>query len=262
MPPNVEHNTTDNNVRLTSPPSSPSQSSPETVLYSSKGERKEDGTDDQIFDAETVAASPTAPLGKELDLDLDENGPTVCIVSHIEGEPVYMSGAVSPQDKIADDPSVAGNDNIDCDYRLVFDQMPYRVIRRSALYSLGMPPETDTLVDRLPPQFVTTNLGVQRAWEEWTAWMQNVEGEGSDAYSLDSAAVLVQAIIHRGGLPPTSGQQIIYPEDIIPLEHLQPDRAGGWEWNGRTEVYDPTFWVELKMQGEIWKEMPEIPIFV
>ncbi|EXJ62200.1 hypothetical protein A1O7_02633 [Cladophialophora yegresii CBS 114405] len=263
MPLIAEHGTVETDLQLSSPPLSPSRSSPQTVLYSSKDESKEDVADRQELDAETVAASTTAPPGKELEPELDEeNSPTVPIETHFAGEPVYMSGAVSLQDKIADDPGVSANDNIDCDYRLVFDQMPYRVIRRNALYSLGMPADTDTLVDSLPPQFVTTNLGIQRAWEEWTGWTQNAELEGSDENpAADSAAMLVRAIICRGGMPPTYGQQVIYAEDIIPLEHLQPDGAGSCEWNGRTEVYDPAYWMALQMQGEIWNEMPEIPTF-
>jgi hypothetical protein len=264
MPSDAEPDAVDNDFKLPSSPLSHSQSQLESIQHSRAGERDNDGIDDnQVRDDEAAAASPTTPLGKDLEPEFGKNSPTVSVEFHAEGEPVYMSGAVSLEDTVEDDLGVLDNDNIDCDFRLVFDQMPYKVMRCRELYSLGLPPDADALLDLLPAQFVTTHLGIQRAWEQWTAWTHNAEKREADGEDdpTDPALVLIQQIVYRGGLPPISGQQVIYPEDIIPLEHLRADGAGGWEWNGRTEVYDPAYWLELRMQGEIWDEMPEIPTF-
>ncbi|KAJ9616813.1 hypothetical protein H2200_000532 [Cladophialophora chaetospira] len=134
--------------------------------------------------------------------------------------------------------------------------MPYKIIRRNQLWiELGF--DDESTLHKLPTRFVTTCMGVQKALNEWIDSRCAFESD-PDFDGFDWDQQLVELVGYRGGVVPNPNQEVIYPEEIIPLEHVERC-SKGWRWNGQTKKED--YWLELQAQGDIWETMPSIPVF-
>ena len=232
----------------------------ETVLCGEEEESK-DFTDIFLSDDETVAASSEED-DPELQLyrnEMNELVPVVSVIPHLAGEPVYMTGAVASEDSIE---TVANeDDHIDCDIRVVLEQMPYKPIRSKDLLAFDLGLNDQSTLCMLPDEFVTTYLGIQLALNDLAA-TKAAYAEDEDFGNIDWDEDLVVQIMYRGGFVPVPSEKafqsvVIYPEDIIPAELWNCEES---EWNGRSDVHDRDYWLELRAQGKVWETMPGVII--
>ena len=266
MPSDTSHNGLNSIEQLPSPPLSPLALP--AIIVDEVEDGKHDGMGIKWDDDETMSTLPslsssTIPsVAFELELEDNDDGsslPIVPIETHTSNDQVFMTGVVSFPDDVTVQPDDFEDDNIHCKLSLVFEMMLYKVIRRAELVKLDLGLEDNSVLQRAPGPFATTYLGIQLALAEWTALKASREGdEAFEDHDWDDEFLC--ALGRRSGFAPEPGQQVIYPEEIIPFEHLQ-EKEGGWEWNYTTEVWDIDYWFKLKAQGEVWNEMPEIPDF-
>jgi hypothetical protein len=114
--------------------------------------------------------------------------------------------------------------------------MPHKIITLDQLAMLKLPVFPRACLRRLPWDYLTTYLGVQRAMEEI-----------ANDTTCPQETVLM-ALIKRGG---TSHRRIVYPENIIPLLHFSDFDAD----MKQDDPYDTEYWEELHVQGELWYEL-------
>ncbi|OQU98821.1 hypothetical protein CLAIMM_04548 [Cladophialophora immunda] len=178
----------------------------------------------------------------------DTDLPSVPIEQYHPGVNHLMSGGVSLLDEINTD--LAPDDDIICVHGLVRQRMPYKVLRRGELFDLGLPFQDASWLEDLPRGFLTTFRGLDRAVEEFWA-----SDPGDFANEMEVDLALLSMIVKRGGRARTKFQQVVYPEEIVPLDDLDCSAEGISAWNGEQEARDEEYWEELREQGRIWDEL-------
>jgi hypothetical protein len=219
----------------------------------------------QIVDSEGNDISSLQPQETMDDLfdgsdsdDSDDDfplSPTVIEEVHTSNDEIFMSGAVSGDDKIETD--LSEDDNTHCCRDNMLTVMPFKILRRDELIELASDNGIDELafyLEHLPYEFVTTCRAVQIAIEDNIEWYDELGCSPSD-----TVRQMLHDIERRGGVV-LGSSQVIYPEDIIPSEHLIWHN-GNWYINGDNEIQHPGYWAEVEEQGEVWNEMPPIPYF-
>lgn len=227
----------------------------------------------------------------------DDALPEVVVEQYEPGINDIMTGAVDPQDALSTNAlglSFSDDDDVICSSRhrcgYCYDKMPYRVLRRSHLYKLGLPLDDQRHLDLLPVDLLTTFRGVERAWDEFEDIRRQYQDEvrEDEEFDPDLNQSLILALAKRGG---TSRRQVVYPEDIRPLfpKHEDNEDAQGYEAEDegagrdrdagidadtegdarsrrerrsrvrnrvRSQIgFDDEYWRELEDQGAIWDEI-------
>ncbi|KAG9772848.1 hypothetical protein ABEF93_003305 [Exophiala dermatitidis] len=211
-------------------------------------------------DVEYIPLSPerTSPwdLGQDLwrrnqpKFPIEPDLPAVVIDEYLPGQNDLMSGAVDPRDDnvtLMAFPEDSVTSDFEDNLAAGLFRMPFKIINRRDIRRLDLPFDDPHSLRVLPPDFLTTYLGLSRAIEE-------VCGRGSWTDEK-----LIDAIAKRGGM---SGKRVVYPEDIVPYVRkgeIKPD-SGDDESDdgGKGDPYDKEYWKEMQLQGEIWDEI-EVP---
>ncbi|KAK5364989.1 hypothetical protein LTR20_008925 [Exophiala xenobiotica] len=236
--------------------------------------------------------SPIPPIVYDSEYDVvkqDRPLPHVRIERHVPGVNDFMVGAVHPleSDKIAppaqprssspsnpfaiDPNNVEANEdeedgedsNIVCSRQRSADLMPFRVkvIRLKDLYERELPIENPRCLDFLPVDFVTTHLGIERAWNVLDSYQSDREMSGSPASSQELDEFFIIELVTRGGH--RGRQPVVYPEDIVPYmsrqdyEQFRNEDGRLAQQDGRTglAMFDEEYWEYMAEQGAIWAEI-------
>ncbi len=236
------------------------------------------------------AGSPIPPITYDCDAKDEKERfrlPHVRVERHLPGVNDFMVGAVHPfdSDKIASptrprsypsstpfsiDPNnvEAGEDeegredsNIVCSRQRSADLMPFKVIRLRDLYERELPIVDLSCLDLLPRDFVTTLLGIDRAWNVLDAYQSEREMAGSPASSHELDEFFMIELAARGGH--RGRQPVVYPEDIVPYiskqiyEEFRNEHDSLAQQGGRSglAVFDEDYWSYMAEQGAIWDEI-------
>ncbi|KAH0828206.1 hypothetical protein AYO21_03766 [Fonsecaea monophora] len=175
--------------------------------------------------------------------------PFVAIEQYIPGVNDLMSGAVSLLDKTSTD--MTQDDNIMCMHGLERRLMPFKVLPQRDLFGLGLPFADESSLCELPSGFLTTVRGLERAVGEFYASNPDVFAD-----DIESDVALLGMIAKRGGLARTKFQQVVYPEEIVPLDDPDLVLKENFESSGgEQDDQDKEYWAELQEQGRIWDEL-------
>ena len=207
-------------------------------------------------------APSAAPISDD-NIDDDLSLPVVPIEKYVSPEQAMSSGAVSLEDDLPGQLGEFEDDDTHCNLNTAPEIMPFKVIRARELRRMDMGLSNSSTIKNLSDDFITTYLGLKlartlalRKWEEVKFFIPEAnEADNQEDWN----ALCISALEATGGVAPERGQQIIYPEEIIPRELARRKGNGGWTRDDEIEVRDRAYWDELQSQGEVWQQMPEIP---
>ncbi|OAP56109.1 hypothetical protein AYL99_09288 [Fonsecaea erecta] len=240
------HSQGDDNVIFVTRPASQQSTSTVDVLLSPIDEEPNDRPEDNTEGYEPIPREPVNKVQNKTSANAEL--PFVAIEQYVLGFNDMMSGAVSPLDQVSTD--VDQDDNIVCADEFVRQRMPYKVLRRDELFHEGLPFVNDHLLWELPEEFMTTYRGLDRAVEEFYQF-----DEEAFASDMEADVALLGMIIKRGGLTENRAQQVVYPEDIVPLPARENPLQG---FAQELDSEDLEYWVEVGDLGLFWNEL-DIP---